>query len=63
MYWKISPADHEDYGEILMPANTEEDHDKALEYMQRMLEMLFNKVPPGQEISFAFEICDKLIDY
>ena len=61
MYWKITPYYNNDADFNIMPAETEEEYKKAIEYAQARLEdgwtnIFFNKKPVT--VTFILELCD-----
>lgn len=58
-YWEISPHHNIDYDSCIMPGNTEEDHQAALEYAKERLEELWdNTSTKDGPVSVTIELHD-----
>ena len=56
-YYEITPHENNDYDTTVMPADTEEDHHKALAYAQDRLESLWDSMAWGvKKITVTMEL-------
>lgn len=58
MYWRIEPYETNEYDACLMPADTESDHIRALEYAQDRLEEIWDQMTPGKSGHVTIELCE-----
>lgn len=58
MYWEITPHKSPDFDSCVMPGNTEQDHQDALEYAKDVLEQGWDEVTPGDVVTVSIQIID-----
>ena len=58
MYWKIEPYHSNDADFCIMPADTEEDRQGALQYAQDQIEAVWDQLKPGQKGTVTIELCE-----
>lgn len=56
-HWEIEPYHSSDADICVLPAETEDDHRKALEYAENRLEELWDGMEIGQEATVKIRLC------
>ena len=57
-YWMIEPYSNNDFDYCVMPADTEEQHRKALEYAIERLEAAWDSLEVGEKATVTLELKD-----
>lgn len=57
-YWEIEPHKDKQYDVCILPANTNEDHQRAREYAHEVLDDIWDQLEEGQEKTVTLKLID-----
>lgn len=58
-YWMIEPHESTDYDVCILPGDTDEDHQLALQYATKVLEKLWDEIEDMESRTLTIQWCNK----